>query len=48
MLWILLALLLLLWIAKFGLAITGWWLTLLLSAFWLLFVASLFVRHEQR
>jgi hypothetical protein len=48
MLWLLLLLLLCLWILKFGLAITGWWIPVLMIGAWLFFLASLFVQHEQR
>jgi hypothetical protein len=48
MLWVTLLVLLSLWILKFGLAITGWWIPLLMVGVYLFFVSSLFVRHEQR
>ncbi|MCI0413494.1 hypothetical protein L0222_11945 [bacterium] len=48
MLWLVLLVLLSLWILKFGLALTGWWIPVLMLGVCLFFLASLFVRHEQR
>lgn len=47
MLWILLALVLLLWVLKFGIALTGLWLTLLMIGAGVFFLATLVFHHER-
>jgi len=47
MLWILLFVLLLFWILKFGFGLGGWWIPVLMMAGWLFFIVKLFIPHEQ-
>ena len=47
MLWILLALFLVLWVLKFGIVLTGLWLTLFMIGCGVLFLATLFLHHER-
>jgi len=47
MIWVLIVVLLVFWILKFGLGLGSWWIPVLMGASWLYFLLRLFARHEQ-